>query len=272
MRYQLELGEASHSRYWLIDAASLPPHEALRRYYEGVESPCFRWLYEATPYRAAQEAGPLLLDITGAGDFFRHYRAEWLHHAAALVIDTPLPIDALQDHLAAAVRVGLPGEGQGLLRFHEPMLLHLLLGEGLLPTAQRDALVGSGNRWAWALCRHSTGTLYETYRVAADDDPRPAPALSLDRATLTQLTAIERLSRLMPLLGTALERFDRLTAPSEISCLWLSLADYWRAQRERGTPQKQAVATAQQMLAQAGDWAALLERLEASASSLASRT
>lgn len=259
MRYRSELLPAQHYRYWLVDIASLPPNEVLQRYYAWVDVPSFRWLYANTAYHHVRDVGPVLLDITQAEEFFQHHQTEWLHQAASLVIDTPLSLEALQQRLAAFVTVDLGGPGMGLFRFHEPVALHLLLGEGLLSEPRRHALVGPETRWAWALCQCREGLVYETHDVSDTVESTIPALLPLDDAIQQRLAKGKQLSRLMPLLGAAVDRFGLRQDPEAMSRLWLSLEHYWHANRDAALPLKRVVGEAHRMLEQAES----LEHLEA---------
>ncbi len=129
MPYAMSLPEQRERRYWLIDTASLPEGEVLRRFYTLVNQPQFRLLYDGTAYHTLRESGPVLLDITHDANVWRQCSTEWLPYAAMVIIDTPTPLDDLQHRLASCLTIDTPGNGKGLLRFHEQAALHILLGE-----------------------------------------------------------------------------------------------------------------------------------------------
>ncbi|GHC39469.1 DUF4123 domain-containing protein [Aidingimonas halophila] len=265
MRYSLGLPEAAGRRYWLVETASLPEHEVLRRFYEAVESPAFRWLYEGTTHDALKDAGPILLDVTEAPAFL----AEWLDawgDLASVVIDAPLPIGEMQAHLAGFVTARLEPEGEGLLRFHEPMVLHLLLGEGLLSRAYRSAMLGSGSRWHWPICRCHDGWLFESAASGqAEVGSAPLP-VTLTAETVGRLSGLQQLTRLMPVLAEALDRHALHGDDDSISTLWRELEHYWHGVIAQRLPVRKAV----QALAEAERDAASLHEFRARMQRLAS--
>ncbi|WP_275289095.1 DUF4123 domain-containing protein [Halomonas elongata] len=239
MRYSLGLPEAAGRRYWLVETASLPEHEVLRRFYEAVESPEFRWLYEGTIHDALKDAGPVLLDVTEVPAFLAERLEAW-DGLATVVIDSPLSIGDMQAHLAGFVTARLEPEGEGLWRFHEPMALHLLLGEGLLGRAHRSAMLVSGSRWHWPICRCHDGWLFESAASGqAEAGSAPLP-VTLTAETVARLSGLQQLTRLMPVLAEALDRHGLFGDDDSISALWRELERYWHGAAEQRWPVRKA--------------------------------
>ncbi|WP_175491596.1 DUF4123 domain-containing protein [Onishia taeanensis] len=239
MRYSLGLPESSGQRYWLLETASLPEHEVLRRCYEAIENPEFRWLYEATAHDALKSAGPVLLDVTETPDFLAERLDAW-GDLAMVVIDTPLSIDEVQAHLASFVTARLEPEGEGLWRFHEPMALHLLLGEGLLSHGQQAAILGRETRWHWPICRCRDGWLFESAESGqAETTSVPLP-LTIDPETARRLSGLQQLKRLMPVLAGALDRHALHDDHDSISALWRELESYWHNVSAKRLPSRKA--------------------------------
>ena len=240
MRYSLGLPEVAGRRYWLVETASLPEHEVLRRFYEVVEAPECRWLYQQTRLDAMKEAGPVLLDVTAAPTFPAEQLEAW-GGVAGVIIDTPLSIEEVQAHLARLVTVRLKPEGEGVWRFHEPMALHLMLGEGLLDRTHRAAMQGQEARWYWPICRCHDGWLFESAvsdRTEAVQVPWP---VTLEAATVRRLSGIQQLSRLMPVLADLLDRHALQEDTDAITALWLDLEGYWIEVAQSRQPARQAV-------------------------------
>ncbi|MDX5376125.1 MAG: DUF4123 domain-containing protein [Halomonas sp.] len=253
MRYTVDLPARVERRYWLVDTANLPEGEVLRRFYETTDQPDFLWLYEGTPYQAVRDSGPVLLDMTEDDRCWQQYRSEWAGHVASVVIDTPESLENLHERLAASLKIETPGEGAGLLRFHTPAALHLLLSEELLDPVDRLALVGEGVCWSWPLCQSQGNIVYERYFLAgntsANDNTRAEKTLRLDASAQQRLQNSRQFSRLMPVLGDAIHRFDLLQREAEITTLWRELERYWHATWHIRLARKQAVQGAQDMLA-----------------------
>ncbi|WP_328716266.1 DUF4123 domain-containing protein [Halomonas elongata] len=241
MRYSLGIPESAGRRYWLVETASLPEYEVLRRFYEAVESPEFRWLYEGTTYDALKNAGPVLLDVTGVPDFLAERLDAW-RELAAVIIDTPLPIDELRAHLAGFVTARLEPEGQGLLRFHEPMALHLLLGEGGLGQASQAAMLGVEARWHWPVCRCRSGWLFESVAMNRTEVGNIRLPLQIEAEMVERLSGIQRLTRLMPVLADALDRHGLHEDDDGISALWRDMEKYWHGVAERRQSARAGVA------------------------------
>ncbi|RUR56585.1 DUF4123 domain-containing protein [Vreelandella populi] len=249
MRYALNLPKQSDKRYWLVDTASLPEGEVLRRFYAIVKQPGFRWLYDGTPYQAVRDSGPVLLDITHDDSIWHQCGFEWAGVAASVVIDTSESLDALQERLANSLTIQTPGGGFGLLRFHEPALLHLLLGEKLLSPANRLALMGDNACWHWPLCQHQGDVLHERCNLINSTEIEPSETLRLDNITQQRLTGLRQFSRLTALLGNTVHRFDLLQTEEDITFLWRELEHYWHATWKAGLKRKQAVENVESMLA-----------------------
>lgn len=268
MRYSLGLPEAAGRRYWLVETASLPQHEVLRRCYEAVEAPEFRWLYEATAHDAVKDAGPVLLAVTEAPGFLAERLDAW-SGLASIVIDTPQAIDELQAHLAGFVTARLEPEGEGLWRFHEPMALHLLLGEGLLGRSYRAAMLGRESRWHWPICRCHDGWLFES---AASDQAEAASVplpLTLEAETVRRLSGLQQLTRLMPVLAKVLDRHALHGDDDSISALWRELESYWHGMVDQRLPTRkaaQALAEALRDAASLSECRARMQRLASQAS------
>ncbi|WP_046079158.1 DUF4123 domain-containing protein [Halomonas sp. HG01] len=239
MRYSLGLPEAAGRRYWLVETASLPQHEVLRRCYEALEAPEFRWLYEATAHDALKDVGPVLLDVTEAAAFLAERLDAW-GDLAMVVIDTPLSIDEVQAHLAGFVTARLEPEGEGLWRFHEPMALHLLLGEGLLGQDSRTAMLGREARWHWPICRCQGGWLFETVTSDRSESASVPLPLTLEAATVRRLSGLQQLTRLMPVLAEALDRHALHGDDDSISALWRELESYWHDVSAKRIPARKA--------------------------------
>lgn len=263
MRYALNLPKQSNRRYWLVDTASLPEGEVLRRLYALAEHPDFRWLYDGTPYQAVRDSGPVLLDITHDDGVWQQCGFEWAGVAASVVIDTPESLDALQERLASILTIHTPGSGVGLLRFHEPALLHLLLGEELLSPANRLALMGDGVCWHWPLCQHHEDVLHERYEAVNSTRVAPSEALKLDNVTQQRIAGLRQFSRLMPLIGDAVHRFELLQREEDITFLWRELEHYWHATCKASLKRKQAVENVESMLTRSGTLEQFVEELSA---------
>ncbi|TVP42470.1 MAG: DUF4123 domain-containing protein [Halomonas sp.] len=248
MRYAVTLPAPKKQRYWLVDTGSLPEGEVLRRFYGEATQPMFRWLYDGTAYQGVRDSGPVLLDITQNSDFWQQCCTEWVGVVASVVIDTNESLDDLQQRLAANLTIHTTGNGKGLLRFHEPAVLHLLLGEELLSPAGRLTLMGKNTSWYWALCRSQENIIYEHCSSGNGEGITPSNALRLDDATQQRLTGLRQFSRLMPLMGDAINRFGLLHSESEITSLWRALERYWSATWQTNLPRKQAVENARDML------------------------
>ena len=239
MRYSLGLPEAAGRRYWLVETASLPEYEVLRRVYEAVEAPEFRWLYEGTTYDALKDAGPVLLDVTEAPEFLAERLEGWVD-LASVVIDAPLSIDELQAHLAGFVTARLEPEGEGLWRFHEPMALHLLLGEGLLGQARQAAMLGGEARWYWPICRCQNGWLFES-AVSGQAEAASVPLpVTLEAKVVERLSGLQQLTRLMPVLADALDRHALHGDDDSVSALWRELESYSHGVAKRRRPARKA--------------------------------
>lgn len=249
MRYALNLPETRNNRYWLVDTASLPEGEVLRRFYAITEQPMFRWLYDGTPYQAVRDSGPVLLDITHDDGIWQQYGFKWVGQAASVVLDTSESLDEMQERLAAALTIRTPGGGVGLLRFHEPALLHLLLGEELLSPANRLALMGEDACWHWPLCQREGDVIHERYYSINNTGGEPSETLRLDNITQQRLAGLRQFSRLTELLGNTVHRFDLLPTEEDITFLWRELEHYWHATWKIGLKRKQAVENVESMLA-----------------------
>lgn len=246
MRYAAKLPEQRERRYWLVDTASLPEGEVLRRFYATTNQPMFRWLYDGTPYQAVRDSGPALLDITKDDSVWQQYAAKWMQHAASIVIDTPVSLNDLQQRLAACLTIDTPGNGMGLLRFHEPAVLHLLLGEKKLDQTDRLALMDKDTCWSWPLCRSADGIVYECHFSTGGNSIPSGKPLRLDEETQHRLQGLRQFSRLMPLLGDAVHRFDLLQKDDScIISLWRALEHYWHDTWKLNLSRKQAVENAQ---------------------------
>lgn len=246
MRYAVNFPEQRERRYWLIDTASLPEGEVLRRFYAVVSEPMFRWLYDGTAYHAVRDSGPVLLDITHNADIWQQYSVDWMKHAASVVIDTPASLNDLQQRLAACLTIDTPGNGMGLLRFHEQAVLHLLLGEEKLDQADRLALMDKDTCWSWPLCRSADGIVYERHFSTGGNSIPSGKPLRLDEETQQRLQGLRQYSRLMPLLGDAIHRFDLLQKEDDcITSLWRALEHYWHDTWQLNLSRKQAVENAQ---------------------------
>lgn len=248
MRYAVKLPEQRKQRYWLVDTGSLPEGEVLRRYYAEATQPTFRWLYDDTAYQGVRNSGPVLLDITQNSDFWQQCSTDWVVTAASVVIDTNETLDELQQRLATHLTIHTSGNGKGLLRFHEPAVLHLLLGEEQLSPAGRLTLMGKDTTWYWALCLSQGTVIHEHCSSVNSEDITPNQALRLDDVTQQRLTDLRQFSRLMPLMGDAIDRFDLLQSEDEITSLWRALEQYWGATWQTHLPRKQAVGNARDML------------------------
>ncbi|UYG07258.1 DUF4123 domain-containing protein [Halomonas sp. M4R1S46] len=262
MRYSLGLPETAGRRYWLVETASLPEHEVLRRFYEAVEAPAFRWLYEGTAHDALKDAGPVLLDVTEAPEFLAERLDAW-GDMASVVIDALLSIDELQAHLAGFVTARLEPEGEGLWRFHEPMALHLLLGEGLLGHAHRAAMLGREARWHWPICRCHDGWLFES-AVSYSESASVHLPLTLEAETVRRLSGLQQLTRLMPVLADALDRHELHRDDDSISALWRELESYWHGVAEQRFPVRkaaQALAEAEREASSLHEFRARMQRL-----------
>lgn len=262
MRYAVKLPEQKERRYWLVDTASLPEGEVLRRFYASTNQPMFRWLYDGTPYQTVRDSGPVLLDITQNDSVWQQYNAEWMPYAASVVIDTPTSLDDLQQRLAACLTIDTPGNGKGLLRFHEQAVLHLLLGEQQLDQVDRLALLGEDTCWSWPLCLSPDGIVYERHFSTGGTRITHDQQLRLDAATQQRLQGLRQFSRLMPLLGDAIHRFDLLqTEDDRINSLWRALEHYWHDTWQLNLPRKQAVDNAQGMLVKSDAFEHFIESL-----------
>lgn len=245
MRYAVKLPEQKERRYWLVDTASLPMGEVLRRFYASTNQPMFRWLYDGTPYQTVRDSGPVLLDITQNDSVWQQYNAEWMPYAASVVIDTPTSLDDLQQRLAACLTIDTPGNGKGLLRCHEQAVLHLLLGEQQLDQVDRLALLGEDTCWSWPLCLSQENIVHERYFSAGGNSLPDGRPLRLAPETQQRLQGLRQFSRLMPLMGDAIHRFNLLQTDEEITSLWIALERYWVATLQASLPRKQAVENAQ---------------------------
>ncbi|MEG3080394.1 DUF4123 domain-containing protein [Halomonas sp. 5021] len=246
MRYAVNLPEQRERRYWLIDTASLPEGEVLRRFYSVVDQPMFRWLYDGTAYHGVRESGPVLLDITHNAKVWQQCSADWMPYAASVVIDTPASLDDLQQRLAACLTIDTSGSGMGLLRFHEPAVLHLLLGEEQLDQTDRLVLMGEDTCWSWPLCLSQENIVHERYFSAGGNNWPDGKPLRLAPETQQRLQGLRQFSRLMPLLGDAVHRFDLLQKEDDcITSLWWALEHYWHDTWQLNLSRKQAVENAQ---------------------------
>lgn len=249
MRYAMSLPERGAHRYWLIDTASLPEGEVLRRFYTLVNQPQFRWLYDGTAYHTVRESGPLLLDITHNANMWQQCSTDWLPYASMVVIDTPTALDDLQQRLAACLTIDTLGNGKGLLRFYEKTTLRLLLGEQQLDSVDRLALLGEDACWTWPLCPSPAGTVYERHFSAGGSRLPSDKPLRLSAETQQRLHDLRQFSRLVPVLGDALYRFDLLQQGDEgIASLWQALEHYWHHTWQRNLSRKQAVEQARDKL------------------------
>ncbi|PRY58286.1 uncharacterized protein DUF4123 [Vreelandella songnenensis] len=248
MRYALNLPETRNNRYWLVDTASLPEGEVLRRFYAITKQPMFRWLYDGTPYQAVRDSGPVLLDITHDDNVWQQYGFKWVGQTASVVIDTPESLDALQERLANCLTIQTPGGGFGLLRFHEPALLHLLLGEELLSPASRLALMGEEACWHWPLCQREGDVIHERYYSINPTGIEPSETLRLNNITQQRFAGLRQFSRLTALLGNTVHRFDLLQRDEDITVLWRELEHYWHTTWKTGLKRKQAVESVESML------------------------
>lgn len=252
MRYTLTLPAPKQHRYWLVETASLPENEVLRRFYATVQQPMFRWLYDGTAYQAVRDSGPVLLDITQDASVWHQFSAEWAGKAASVVIDTSESLDELHRRLAICLTIKTRGNGVGLLRFHEAAALHLLLGEEMLSLDNRVALMGESACWSWVLCQSQGGIVYEHYcspKSVNNMDIAGRTALRLEDVTQQRLSSLTHFSRLMPVLGKAIYRFNLLPRQVEITLLWSALERYWHATWQSRLPRKQVVENALGMLA-----------------------
>lgn len=261
MRYTLTLPKQRQHRYWLVDTASLPEGEVLRHFYATTKQPMFRWLYDGTPYQAVRESGPVLLDITQDASAWRQFSAEWVGKAASVVVDTAEPLDELQQRLAASLTIQTSGNGIGLLRFHEPALLHLLLGEGLLSPANRRILAGEATCWFWPLCQSQGNIIHECYFSPGSTSVGSDRTLKIDTVIQQRLFGLRQFSRLMPLLGDAIYRFNLLQREEQITSLWRELEQYWNATWQSNLPRKKAVENAQNMLVRSNELEQFIEAL-----------
>ncbi|UYG04037.1 DUF4123 domain-containing protein [Halomonas sp. LR3S48] len=248
MRYAQSLPERTDRRYWLVDTANLPEGEVLRRVYETMTQPDFLLLYEGTPYHEIRDSGPVLLDITEDDSCWQQCRSEWVGCAASVIIDTRETLENLHERLAASLTIETSGGGKGLLRFHESAALHLLLGEGLLDPADRLALVGESACWSWPLCHSEGSIIHEHYYEPHSGTLVAGKALRLDVVAQQQLQDLRQFSRLMPVLGDTIHRFDLLQREETITTLWQALKRYWHATWQDSLPRKQAMADVQRML------------------------
>lgn len=262
MRYAMNLPEQRKRRYWLIDTASLPEGEVLRRFYTLVNQPQFRWLYDGTAYQTVRESGPVLLDITHNANVWRQCCADWLPYAAMVIIDTPTALDDLQQRLAACLTIDTPGNGKGLLRFHEQAALHILLGEEKLDPVDRLALMGEDTCWTWPLCFSCDGSIYECHVSMSDGSTPTGKPLQLNAVTQQRLQSLRQFSRLMPLLGDTIYRFNLLQQEDDgITSLWQALEHYWHHTWQRNLSRKQAVENAQDTLNTSDTLAHFIEAL-----------
>ncbi|MGM0856338.1 MAG: DUF4123 domain-containing protein [Pseudomonadota bacterium] len=261
MRYAVKLPEQKERRYWLVDTASLPEGEVLRRFYASTNQPMFRWLYDGTPYQTVRDSGPVLLDITQNDSVWQQYNAKWMPYAASVVIDTHTSLDDLQQRLAACLTINTPGNGKGLLRFHEQAVLHLLLGEQQLDQVDRLALLGEDTCWSWPLCLSQENIVHERYFSAGGNSLPDGRPLRLAPETQQRLQGLRQFSRLMPLLGDAVHRFDLLQTDEEITSLWIALERYWVATLQASLPRKQALDNAQGMLVKSDAFEQFIEAL-----------
>ncbi|RUR40146.1 DUF4123 domain-containing protein [Vreelandella populi] len=263
MRYALNLPKQSDKRYWLVDTASLPESEVLCRFYAIAKQPDFRWLYDGTPYQTVRDSGPVLLDITHDDSVWHQCSFEWAGVAASAVIDTSESLDALQERLANSLTIQTPGGGFGLLRFHEPALLHLLLGEELFSPGNRLALAGENACWHWPLCQHQGDVLHERYDSVNSTGIEPSETVKLNNVTQQRLAGLRQFSRLTVLLGEAISRFDLLQTEEDITFLWRELEHYWHATWKVSLKRKQAVEKVESMLARSDTLEQFVEELSA---------
>ncbi|SDM28380.1 protein of unknown function [Franzmannia pantelleriensis] len=264
MRYTQRLPEQKERRYWLIDPARLPEGEVLRCFYATTHQPMFRWLYDGTAFQAVRDSGPVLLDITQDDSVWQQFSTEWTGQVASVVIDTSESLNDLQQRLSAHLTIDTPGKGKGLLRFHEPAALHLLLGEALLSPPNRMALMGGDVCWTWPLCRYEESIVLERHISPRSTNATLGGALRLDVDTQQRLSGVSQFSRLMPVLGEAIQRFDLMQTDVGITSLWRALECYWCATWQDRLPRRQAVEMVQGMLLRSGTLERLIEELVAS--------
>lgn len=265
MRYSLGLPEATGQCYWLVETASLPDNEVLRRFYEAVEVPEFRWLYEGTAYEPLKTAGPVLLNVTEAPGFISEWLDTW-RDLAGVLIDSPLVIDEMQAHLAGFVTARLAPEGEGLLRFHEPMALHLLLGEGLLGQGGREAMLGREARWYWPICRCLEGWLFESAATSQGEVGSVPLSLTLEAATVERLSRLQQFTRLMPVLADTLDHYLLHGDGDSISALWQELENYWHGTAGQRVSARRAVVALAETKREAASLSEFRDRMQRLAS------